>query len=462
MEQVAGELELAGKANEKGIYTLTSADLATIGAIEQMRLDYSMSLDEAGEDQRIEKLKSLLNDMKIFMQAYEYNNYLVRANEMGFSFMDVFNNLDDTDGDVEFIRAGCDIAFTTWKNFLRRLGVGIPTYHESIKKKMLSAVFGMAYGDIDDDTFIQEYDQAVAHFGGHKSNFKFFSYAVSRLHEFDLPFDMTWIGAARSSKSTGAADLIEMGYAFRGVDMYAPMRDGQPFFKHWVDQRCIYDQQQGTDAIKSSHSDYNLFDEGFRTNDRRRSMHGKQIDMTGETNFQASKRSVNINLIQMFEDLDIRTKGKSQATIINTGRGKGLLFCDSKVIAIARDVLFEKFIDEPKLLRFSPFAIHMLKREASYVCELNWKERGAWADDFGNIYNADRDPLFAYYLRNKIEKQNEIKQKEKDALNVPAKVKAPSKVQQIRELFKQGMRIVDIARQVNVLPNYVSGAIAGL
>ena len=82
---------------------------------------------------------------------------------------------------------------------------------------------------------------------------------------------MTWIGPARSSKSTGAIDLVETGYGYRGVDIYAPMADGVPFYRKWIDNRCIYDQVQGVEAMKTSHSDYNLFDEGFKTNDRRKS-----------------------------------------------------------------------------------------------------------------------------------------------------------------------------------------------
>ena len=134
------EALLAG--NEKGIYTLTSADLETIGELERTRRQFLIELDEVDDVTRLEKFTSILSNMKIFMRSYHYDEYLKRTKIDGYTFYDVENNLEETEGDLDLLRKASDIAFTIWKGVLKELGAAIPTYHGGTKKKYSKPCLG--------------------------------------------------------------------------------------------------------------------------------------------------------------------------------------------------------------------------------------------------------------------------------------------------------------------------------
>lgn len=111
----------------RGVYTLTTADLTTINELEDERNYYVMNFDGMRSSERMASLENILSDMLIFMHGYKFNDWLKKQKIRGYDFYYVKDTLNDTDGDIDLIREGYEIAFTIWKQFLKKLGVGLPT-----------------------------------------------------------------------------------------------------------------------------------------------------------------------------------------------------------------------------------------------------------------------------------------------------------------------------------------------
>ena len=433
-EQMEGEEVLGG--NERGIYTLTSSDLETIGNIERMKSGYLMELEGMQKSARIEQLLDLLSNMQVLMESYNFDDYLKKNLVNGYSFYYVKDHVTDTDGELEFVRLASEIAFTNWKNVLRMLGVGLPTYRSSVKKKVIDSLFQLA-GDLDEDKLIADFNALNARYCG-KTKFDFFTYCVSRLKDYDIDFNMVVVGKARSSKSTFGEQFVKRFYSLRGFDFYAKIA-GRPMYEAWVNDRCIYDQKQGSNAIRSGEDQVNMWDETGKTHDRRKSMTKGQVQNTSDMNFFASKRNVNLMLIQNFSDLDLRATTKASAVLIVVERGRGLLFVDARYIPLAKDQFsFEQIMQNPDILKYAPMAIHMLKRMSSYVCELTWDKM------------ADDDPFHLYYLANKTKNQERL-------LLSPLEVKSQNTQRTIvQKMVKNGMKQIDVAKALGITRQYVN------
>ena len=446
------ERELAG--NEKGIYTLTSSDLETVADIEKMKTAFVMETDSLTRYQRMGQIKSLLTTMQIFVEKYNFGDYLDKETVEGYTFYQVLDGIDDTEGEAEFIRAASHIAFTLWESCLKSLGVGLPTYRSSVKKKILMSLYSQVINEIDEDEFIDNYMKWTSKNKIVRSNFGFFSYSAANLYKYDLDFNMVWVGKARSSKSTGAFDFVENVYEARDKPFTGSVAE------KWCEERNIYDADGGIKALKTGDAEVNLFDESYKTLDRRKSMSRKQVQMTGDRNFYASKKHINLDLIQNFSDMDLRGTTKANAVILNLERGHGLLFADSRFIALARDQFgFEELIQQPSVLKFPPMAIHMLKRQSSYVCELSWKKRDCW-EEAGVIHNREADPNFAFYLESKIRAQAKQEKSKKEEAKETSTLR-----KKIIQMYTNDGKVVtsqaNIAKTLNVTSGYVSKVVRG-
>ena len=105
----------------RGVYTLTTADLTTINELEDERNYYVMNFDGMRSSERMASLENILSDMLIFMHGYKFNDWLKKQKIRGYDFYYVKDTLNDTDGDIDLIREGYEIAFTIWKQFLKKL-----------------------------------------------------------------------------------------------------------------------------------------------------------------------------------------------------------------------------------------------------------------------------------------------------------------------------------------------------
>lgn len=119
----------------RGVYTLTSADLETINELEQERNYYVMNFDGMSSSERMRHLENILSDMFIFMGGYKFQDWLRKTKVDGFTFLYVKENISETDGDEDYLRKGYEIAFTVWKQFLKILGVALPTEFFRPKKE---------------------------------------------------------------------------------------------------------------------------------------------------------------------------------------------------------------------------------------------------------------------------------------------------------------------------------------
>jgi hypothetical protein len=437
-EQAEGENALQG--NEHGIYTLTSSDLGTINDLEKMKTSYLMGLDSMTPTDRVESLKSLLVNMQVLMEKYQFREYLKSNVVDGYTFYYVQEHLAETEGELDFIRLSCQISFTAWEGVLKTLGVGIPTYRSSVKKKVIDSLFSLA-SDIDEDKLIRGFEDFDGKYCGH-TKFDFFAYCVSHMWEYDLDFNCVFVGKARSSKSTAALQFVKRAYEYRGQDIYQKV-NGRPLYESWVDGRCIYDTKQGSDAIRTGQKDFNLWDETYRTHDRRKSMTKGQVGLTSDMNFYASNQNVNLMLIQNFSDMDLRATTKANAVVIVLERGRGLLLVDARYIPLAKDQFnLEELISRPDILKYAPMAIHMIKRMGSYVCELNWDKL------------EESDSFYSYYMATKKKTQERL------MLN-PIATNTSTQKNTIQKLLEGGMRQIDIAKALKVTSGYVNRIATG-
>lgn len=387
---------------EQGIFTLHGVDLKRLYDIEDERSLFVRNMEQFGEYERLEKLKSLLNEMQQILESYQFNDYLMERYVNGFTFYNVLEQIDITEGDLDFCRAGSTIAFTVWRECIRKLGATLPTHSvnsESTKQKIIRRMMSLARG-VDEKALIEEYKLH----GLRDSNVNFLSYILSIMFRYDLDANIMIVGKARSSKTTLACWLWELIYGYRGLNLFLNER-----YKKLVDAHYIFDNTTGMTAIKEARKgDVNWFDELYLTFDRRKSMKSAQVETTSFLNFYASNNCVNLFLIQNFTDADQRITTKSTALILVLERGFGMLFSDSKFLPIFRDQFgLDAILDNPSLGKERELALHMLRSMREYICDLNWQPRGAELDESG-VVQENGDKIYAYVLQKKIDFQKQM------------------------------------------------------
>lgn len=292
------------------------------------------------------------------------------------------------------------------------------------------------------DREIHEYNIFLEAFGLEDSNTRFFAFIVSRLFKKKLNFNMLVVGRARSSKTT-------FGYSFVNDFMFSrntPL-DSQQKIEEWVNGHVIYDSRQRSNAEMNG---LYMDDEGMLTGDRRRSMARLQVQKTENLQFYADMFAVNITLIQNFSDLDLRIVDASNAVVVVTSRGEGLLFIGGDAIALVKNTFgFEMFNEHPELLDNNEIAMQLLRSKASYIFDLTWR-------------NMDDDPLYVYGKKKKTEYQEARRNgtfgKDKKPID-----EADTKRSKIIELLmKGGMTQLQIAKEVGVSDGYVNKVKTGV
>jgi hypothetical protein len=462
-EQMNEELQ----GENKGIFTLTQSALETVGNLERARQNYSLTLNEQDEATRTETLKSLLNDMGEFMESYGFRDYLKNKFVDEYNFYDIESLVDETEGDLDLIRAGSRIGFSIWGETIRQLGVGLPTFRvkHGIMRKLIGSLYSLTLDKIDIGGMVHQFEQ----FPGvsHKPNLNRLSFAISGMRNCDIDFNGVIAGRARIGKSSLTADMVELIYGFRGENIYQTMPDNRPWYEHFLDQRLIFEPGHGQAAIKDSNGDVNWFDESYFTLDRRRSMSKKNIDLTRDWNAYASKKSVNISLIQNFGDMDLRGTSKAVMVMVLIERGYGLLFSDARWIPLVRDQFgFEQLMEHPDQMKDKETAIHMLKSRREFVCEFTWPDRGAWTavdpvDNIEKVYGAKQDPFYAYYLKKKLEFQASPSGEEAKEAQKESKKENDRKYRIMGMFYREGMKPADIAKKERVTLSYIGQVTRG-
>jgi len=119
--------QIQQSVEQRGVYTLTDADLRAINEIEEDRRYFNANIDSLSNNERMNYLTNVLSDMQVFMEGYQFDAWLKKQKSKGHTFYNVKDAVEDTEGDIDFIRHGSEIAFTIWKQFLGILGVKLPT-----------------------------------------------------------------------------------------------------------------------------------------------------------------------------------------------------------------------------------------------------------------------------------------------------------------------------------------------
>lgn len=361
-----------------------------------------MNMEQYSDAERLEKMKSMLSEMLVFMESYRFRDYINNRYVDGYNFYDVKNQVDMTMGNIDLCRQGCEIAFLVWRECIRKIGATLPTSikRESVFTKITMKLFNPVASTIDVAAEERLYLETCSKYKmKDNSNFNRLMFLISRMMQYDLPFNGIVLARARGSKSTLTATAFEKFYKMRGTDIYTNKK-----YETMLNTQFILDD--GSAIVNGAKGQFNWFDDVHLIFDRRRSMSRKQAKDTGDLNFYASMNYVNFYLMQNLASLDSRITTISNVLFLIIERGTAMVFSDAKWLPFFYDRFgFDVFEDNPDIAKNKELALKILESKNEYMCTIRWRDRKAHTDNNYNIIGAEDDPFYAYVLGLKLKKQ---------------------------------------------------------
>jgi predicted house-cleaning noncanonical NTP pyrophosphatase (MazG superfamily) len=118
----------------KSVYTLADIDRFTIAQIEQGKAKFLSELNSYSEHRASESLQDLLSLMQTILEKYFTKETIEKKKIDGFDFYTIKRKIK---GNVKIstVRRACELSFTIYNQFIKQIGVEIPTTTVNVKKK---------------------------------------------------------------------------------------------------------------------------------------------------------------------------------------------------------------------------------------------------------------------------------------------------------------------------------------
>jgi hypothetical protein len=365
----------------QGVYNISEIDKFSIAKIEDVKNSFFLTFNTLKIDKIASQLQDLSSDMlQVIEKYYEpediAKNTLTISDET-YNFYDLKELISYEDYmDRDTLRTIAEKLFFIYNQYIKQLGVELPTARINVKKKITDRLFGLINKT---DAFYKDsaltYDKYLAKTKIKDSTNVYIMHNINNMSSYDLNSNDLYIGDARVGKSTYAIhnDILyfsnKLGLSY--VDAYEHMID-----ENWVFNNVIYTNINALEKLQRVKKEPILFDEMYLLGDRRESMKANNISYTKWVNIFASNNNYIQTLIQNITDLDQRIYSKSNIIRVIYERGNALIYIKPKgFTSLIKDTFdFERFEKYSNLLSTDITALNNLKHIRSFVAEAQFPD----------------------------------------------------------------------------------------